>query len=118
VENIPAGFYMYETTPNGRPVLGPEILEKLRAAGYSITQRRSVYGAECRNGLVTSVPPANPAYPTLPEFNSTLDWYLLKNSHTDHVIATETPTAWPLKRRIAAQKKALTIALNQLKKRG
>ena len=118
VENIPAGFYMYETTSNGRPVLGPEILEKLRTEGYAITKRRSVYGAQCRDGLITAVPPANPAYPTLPEFNSTLDWYLLKTSRTQHVIATETPTAWPLKRRIAAHKKTLMVALNHLKKTG
>jgi hypothetical protein len=116
VENIPAGFYMYETTSNGRPVLGPEILEKLRTEGYAITKRRSVYGAQCRDGLITAVPPANPAYPTLPEFNSTLDWYLLKNGLTDHFLAVETPTAWPIKRRIAIQKKALVDTLNHLKK--
>ena len=116
VENIPAGFYMYETTRSGRPVLGPVILKALRASGYPISRRRSIYGAECRNGLIASIPPENPDYPTLPEFNSTLDWYLLKNSHTDHFIATETPTAWPLKRRIAAQKKALIHALDYIKK--
>jgi hypothetical protein len=54
----------------------------------------------------------------LPEFNNTLDWYLLKNSHTHHFIATETPTAWPLKRRIAAHKKALICALNHLRDKG
>ena len=116
VEDIPSGFYMYETSPGGQPVLGPVVLDGLRTAGYPITKRRSVYGAECRNGLIVSPPPEDPAYPTLPEFNSTLDWYLLKNSHTQHVIATETPTAWPLKRRIAAQKKALMCALDHLKK--
>ena len=115
VEDIPAGFYMYETTPGGRPDLGPLILKGLRAAGYPVSKRHMIYGAECRGGLITSVPPADPAYPTLPEFNSTLDWYLLQNRYTPHVIATETPTAWPLKRRIAAQKKALTVALDRLK---
>jgi len=118
VEDIPAGFYMYETTPGGRPFLGPVILKGLRTAGYSVSNRRTIYGADCRKGLITSVPPSDPAYPTLPEFNSTLDWYLLENSHTQHVIATETPTAWPLKRRIAAQKKALTLALDRLKEKG
>ena len=116
VENIPAGFYLYETTPNGRPVLGPAILEALRTSGYPISKRRSIYGAQCRNGLIASIPPGNPEYPTLPEFNSTLDWYLLKNSYTHHFIATETPTVWPLQRRIAAQKKALIYALDHLKK--
>jgi predicted deacylase len=118
VETIPTGFYMYETTPSGRPVLGPAILEGLRTSGYPVTRRRSVYGAECRNGLIASVPPGNPEYPTLPEFNSTLDWYLLKNNHTHHVVATETPTAWPLKRRVATQKKALVHALHHLRKEG
>ena len=118
VENIPAGFYMYETTPTGKPDLGPEILREICKAGYPVCRRRSVYGAECRSGLISSIPPENPDYPDLPEFNGTLDWYLLKHGHTDHVIATETPTAWPLKRRIAVQKKALIHALDQVKKEG
>ena len=33
VEDIPAGFYMYETTRSGRSVLGPVILKGLRTAG-------------------------------------------------------------------------------------
>ena len=116
VEDIPAGFYLYETASRGRPVLGPSILKALSAAGYPITGRRSVYGAECRDGLISAMPPDDPDYPTLPEFNSTLDWYLLKNGCTYHSITTETPTALPLRRRIAAHKKALTCALDQLKK--
>lgn len=116
VEDIPAGFYMYETTPSGRPVLGPVILKALSTLGYPITKRRSVYGAECRNGLITANSPAAPNYPTLPEFNSTLDWYMLKNNYTHHSITTETPTTWPLKRRIAAHKIALICALDNLKK--
>ena len=116
VEDIPAGFYMYETTPSGRPVLGPAILKALSTAGYPITSRQSVYGAECRNGLIASISPDAPAYPTLPEFNRTLDWYMLKKSYTNHSITTETPTAWPLRRRIAAHKKVLIYALDHLKK--
>jgi len=116
VENNPAGFYMYETTRTGRPVLGPLIIRAIRNSGHPVSQRRSIYGAECRNGLIYSTPPENPDYPALPEFNGTLDWYLLKNGHTDHFLATETPTAWPLKRRIAVQKKALAQALNCIKK--
>ena len=116
VENIPTGFYMYETTPDGRPVLGPAILEALHTAGYPITKRRSVYGAECRNGLIPAISPNAPEYPTLPEFNGTLDWYMLKKNYTQHSITTETPTAWPLRRRIAAHKKALISALDHLKK--
>jgi predicted double-glycine peptidase/predicted deacylase len=115
-ENIPAGFYMYETTPTGEPVLGPEIIREIRKAGHPVSRRRTVYGAECCNGLISSIPPENPDYPALPEFNGTLDWYLLKSGYTDHFIATETPTAWPLKRRIAVQKKALTHALDYIKK--
>jgi len=116
VENNPAGFYMYETTRTGRPVLGPVIIRGIRNSGHPVSRRRSVYGAECRNGLIYSTPPEHPDYPALPEFNGTLDWYLLKNGHTDHFLATETPTAWPLKRRIAVQKKALTHALDHIKK--
>lgn len=114
-ENIPAGFYMYETTPTGEPVLGPEILREVRKAGHPVSRRRSVYGAECYNGLICSILPKDPDYPVLPEFNGTLDWYLLQSGYTDHFIATETPTAWPLKRRIEVQKKALTHALDRLK---
>jgi hypothetical protein len=117
VETIPAGFYMYETTPTGRPALGPAILREIRKAGHRVCRRRSVYGAECRKGLISSLPPESPDYPALPEFNGTLDWYLLKNRHTDHFIATETPTAWPLKLRISVQKKVLIHALDQVKKR-
>ena len=116
VENNPAGFYMYETTRTGRPVLGPVIIRGIRKSGHPVSRRRSIYGAECRNGLIYSTPPENPDYPALPEFNGTLDWYLLKNGHTDHFLATETPTAWPLKRRIAVQKKALAHALTHIKK--
>ena len=116
VEDIPAGFYMYETTPSGRPVLGPAILKALHTAGYPITKRQSVYNAECRNGLIASISPNAPDYPTLPEFNGTLDWYMLKKNYTRHSITTETPTAWPLRRRIAAHKKALISALDYLKK--
>jgi succinylglutamate desuccinylase len=116
VEDIPAGFYMYETTPSGQPVLGPAILKALRIAGYPITKRQSVYDAECRNGLITSISPNAPDYPTMPEFNGTLDWYMLKKNYTQHSITTETPTAWPLKRRIAAHQKALIFALDTLKK--
>ncbi|MCF8051361.1 MAG: DUF2817 domain-containing protein [Desulfobacterales bacterium] len=118
VGDIPAGFYMYETTSTGKPDLGPEILREIRSSGHAVSRRQSVYGAECRKGLISSIPPENPDYPALPEFNGTLDWYLLKNGHTDHFIATETPTAWPLKRRIAVQKKALIHALDQVKKEG
>ena len=116
VEDIPAGFYMYETTPSGHMMFGPTILKAISTAGYPITSRRSVYGAECRNGLIAATSPDAPGYPALPEFNSTLDWYMLKNNYTHHSITIETPTAWPLRRRIAAHKKALICALNQLKK--
>ena len=116
VENIPGGFYMYETNRNGRPFLGPVIIRGIRNSGHAVSRRRSVYGAQCRNGLIYSDPPESPDYPSLPEFNGSLDWYLLKNGHTDHFLATETPTAWPLKRRIAVQKKALAYALNYIKK--
>jgi predicted deacylase len=118
VEHHPAGFYMYETIRNGQPSLGPAILRAIRHSGHQVARRRSVYGASCRKGLIASTPPENPDYPSLPEFNGTLDWYLLKNGHTDHFIATETPTAWPLKQRIAVQKKALMDALNRIKKKG
>ena len=116
VEMIPSGFYMYETTRTGRPALGPGIIQGIRHSGHPVSRRRSVYGAECRNGLISSIPPENPDYPALPEFNGTLDWYLLKNGHTDHFLATETPTAWPLKHRISVQKKALAHALEVIKK--
>ncbi|ACN15691.1 putative fusion protein (N:peptidase-C:desuccinylase) [Desulforapulum autotrophicum HRM2] len=116
VEDIPAGFYMYETTPSGRPVLGPAILKALHTAGYPITKRQLVYDAECRNGLITSISPNAPDYPAQSEFNGTLDWYMLKKNYTQHSITTETPTAWPLRRRIAAHRKALIHALNNLKK--
>jgi predicted deacylase len=115
-EAIPAGFYLYETTPTGKPLLGPEILDKVRKAGHPVSRRRTVYGAECRGGLIASIPPQNPGYPTLPEFNGTLDWFLLQGGYTDHFIGTETPTAWPLKRRIAVQRKVLTHALDRIKK--
>ena len=117
VEDIPAGAYMYEATRTGRPFLGPAIIKEIRDSGYPISQRRSIYGAECQNGLIYTTAPDNPDFPTSPEFNGTLDWYLLKNGHTDHYLATETPTAWPLRRRIAVQKKALIQALNHLKKK-
>jgi predicted deacylase len=112
VEDIPAGAYMYETTPDNRPVLGPVIIEALRRAGEPISQRRSVYGAPCRNGVIHTTAPDDPHYPDLPEFKGTLDWHLLTNGHTDHFLAIETPTAWPLRRRIAVQKKALRQALH------
>jgi hypothetical protein len=118
VENHPAGFYMYETTRNGCSRLGPAILQEIRCSGRPVSRRKSVYGAQCCNGLIPSGPPEHPDYPDLPEFSGTLDWYLLKNGLTDHFIATETPTAWPLKQRIAAQKKALVRALTQIKKEG
>mgnify|MGYP001120390021 CR=1 FL=1 len=118
VEDIPAGFYMYETTRTGRPALGPMVLEKIRSLGHPVSRRRSVYGADCRNGLIASIPPESPGYPDLPEFNGTLDWYLLTKGITDHFVATETPTAWPLKRRISVQKKALALALDRVKKEG
>jgi predicted deacylase len=116
VENIPAGFYMYETTCTGQPDLGPEIIQKIRNSGHPVSQRRNLYGAECRDGLICSPPPENPDFSALPEFKGTLDWYLLKNDCTDHFLATETPTAWPIKRRISVQKKALTCALDHIKK--
>jgi predicted deacylase len=118
VENHPAGFYLYETPRSGQPALGPEILREIRKSGHPVSRRNSIYGAKCRNGLIASKPPENPDYPVLPEFNGTLDWHLLKNAHADHFIATETPTAWPLKRRIAVQKKVLLCALDHLKKEG
>ncbi len=116
VEDIPAGFYMYETTPGSRPVLGPAILKAIDTAGYPITKRQLVYGAECCNGLIAAASPDGPDDPTLPEFNGTLDWYMLKKNYTQHSITIETPTAWPLKRRIAAHKKALISAMDHLKK--
>lgn len=115
VEDIPAGFYMYETTPSGWPVLGPAILKALHTAGYPITKRQSVYDAECRNGLIASISPNAPDDLAPPEFNGTLDWYMLKKNYTRHSLTTETPTAWPLRRRIDAHKKALIHALDHLK---
>ena len=116
VETIPAGAYMYETTRNGQPRLGPEILKGIRSSGYPISQRDSIYGAACHNGLIYTPAPGSPKYPAVPEFSGSLDWYLFENGHTDHFLATETPTAWPLRRRVAVQKKALIQALNHLKK--
>ena len=118
VEDTPAGFYMYETTRGGRPLLGPAILREIRKAGHPVSKRRYIYGAECRNGLIHSLLAETPDFPSLPEFNGTLDWYLLVNGHTDHFLATETPTAWPLKRRIAVHKRALTLALRRVAKAG
>jgi predicted deacylase len=117
VENIPAGFYMYETTRTGHPELGPAIIEAVRRSGYSVVKRRSIYGARCRDGLILSTPPGSPGYPDLPEFNGSLDWYLLKNEYTTHFLTAETPTAWPLKRRVALHKKVLVHALKRIKNR-
>ncbi len=116
VETLPAGAYMHETTRNGQPRLGPEILKGIRSSGYPISPRDSIYGAACYHGLICTPAPGSPKYPLLPEFSGGLDWYLFKNGHTDHFLATETPTAWPLRRRVAVQKKALIQALNHLKR--
>jgi hypothetical protein len=115
VENIPAGVYMYKTTRNGQPDLGPLILRGIRNSGYPISQRRHVYEAECQDGLIRTTAPDNPDYRVLPEFNGTLDLYLVKKFYRSFV-ATETPTAWPLKRRITVQKKALVDALYLIKR--
>lgn len=54
------------------------------------------------------------AYPEAchnPKFSGSLDAYVMKQHYTDHFLSTETPTIWPMEKRIAVHKMCVRTAL-------
>jgi len=100
-ERNPRGFYVYETPLNGSR-LGFPLTVKLRSAGIEICADNEIYGEKNEDGVVITL--SNDG-----EFEGFLE------KHTKDVLVTETPTCWPLEKRVHAQKEALYIALDLIK---
>lgn len=101
IETNPSGFYLYET-PCDVHWFGTSLVKELENRGVEVCKDREIYGDENRGGVAIY----NPSDPNQGELEAFLE------RHVKKIICTETPTCWPLERRVQTQKEAMDIALN------
>lgn len=105
LKDNPRGMYLYEVSDT-KERLGKKILAELRAEGFSSAAKKTIYGEAAENGAIWSSPSrTSPIW-----VGSFTDTYLPR--FTRHTFVIETPTCWPLKKRINAHKKALSFILD------
>jgi len=103
-DEIPDAFYLYLVSPNRR--LGHTIRRKIRKGGFPVCELKQIYGDRARKGIVYWKGSNDPKY----KDDDNLEKYLL--NYTDHTITPETPTCWPLEKRIEAHKLTINTSLD------
>ena len=97
----PEEAFVYEKSPVGKSK-GRAMLDAIENAGYPICKRGSIYEEACDNGLLWTSETPTVAPGSL---------YVYLSQFTDNAFILETPTCWPLKRRVQAHLIALEAAL-------
>jgi len=110
VEDNPRGFYLYEISKNKKEMFGDDILKIIEAKGVTVCKQEQIYHDKSQDGLVWYKRGTRRYY----EHENTLFGYMQK--YTKHSFIAETPTCWPLKKRIKAHITALSSALDFFKK--
>jgi protein MpaA len=93
----PRGFYLYEMSLDGDH-MGPGIIRELENQDIGICKDKEIYGERNENGVIYSA-----------SENGELSQFL--ENYTKNIIVTETPTLWPIRKRILAQNSALRWVL-------
>ena len=106
VQDNPLGFYLYETAPVQQP-LGALVISCLERDGIGIAMNESIYGDRCEHGVIWV---DDPGAHRMEAF----DKYLFKFQIAPRTLVFETPTHWPLDRRISAHQKAFSCVLDAL----
>ncbi len=101
VEANPRGFYLYETPINGQH-LGPLLTRILGENGVEICKDSEIYSEKNNGGVIVPI-----------SIDGEFEKFL--QDHSKKVIETETPTCWPLEKRIEAQRQALHVVLGLIK---
>lgn len=104
LKDNPRAVYLYEASDK-KARLGKKIISRLRADGIRIAGKKTIYGEAAANGVVWTSPSRMSRWT-----GSFTDSYLPR--FTGHTFVVETPTCWPLKKRIAAHTKALSFILD------
>lgn len=99
------GFYLYELSPRG-VWLGERVIAAVKKI-IPLEKRRVIERRAAHGGIVRP----NPRILRRKLWPEAL-WQL--RHHTDHTMTTETPSDWPLGRRVRAQLKALEVAARWL----
>lgn len=99
------GFYMYEGRREG-PLLGPEIVQGVEKVGPIDTENSE-----------EDIPISKGVLGIDPEWGTQGMTSYVYTFHTDHVVTTETPSSWPLERRVKAQLTALDVMLKHYRER-
>ncbi len=103
----PRAFYLYEISEEGKGI-GADITRALSSKGIEIHDKNRAYHDHCEGGVVT-IKFDGPPDKNIP---NTLEEYLRFNSHSEHIITLETPTCWPMDKRIEAHQLAMGCALD------
>lgn len=104
LKDNPRAVYLYEASDK-KARLGKKIISGLRADGIRVAGKKTIYGEVAANGVVWTSPSRASRWA-----GSFTDSYL--PHFTGHTFVVETPTCWPLKKRIVAHTKALSFILN------
>lgn len=103
------GGYLYELNPDGQPPAAPAILEAFdRTCG--VESAETIDGWPTRGPGLIQTPDHPEERPVWPEA------IFLIATRTRYCLTTETPSAAPVERRIAAQIEAIRILLDQIQK--
>jgi hypothetical protein len=109
-QDNPRACYLYETARNGETRIGKQLIDALPQS-VEVCRWPKVYLDVNSEGVI-SYPEAcgNPVYAQ----ETTFEAYLMRHN-TNHAFTTETPTGWPLEKRIQIQLCWLETALELLK---
>ncbi|MFH1589212.1 MAG: M14 family metallocarboxypeptidase [archaeon] len=97
----PKAFYMYESSLNGQRISLP-IIKAVRQQGIELCDYEEIYGNKNQGGIIF-----------VKSDNSEFEQFL--ESYTSNVLVIETPTCWPLEKRVSVQKLAFSTVLDSLK---
>lgn len=103
LKDNPRAVYLYEVSDK-KNRLGKKITSQLRADGFQITGKKTIYGEAVENGVVWTPPSRQSVWP-----GSFTDEFL--PAFTNHIFVIETPTCWPRKKRVKAHTQALSLIL-------
>ncbi len=107
----PRGCYLYETVGNVSWRIGRALIDSL-PKGTEVCRWPKIYRDDNRDGVV-SYPEAG--HNLVYRKKTTLDAYL-NGRHTLHSFTTETPTGWPLEKRIGIQVAWIRRSLSLIQK--
>lgn len=106
-QNNPKNFYLYEVSYDRKSKKGHKIINTLRNNGIKVYTGKKVYYCWNDNGLIWKPKLASS------QKEETIEEYIQR--YAMNAFTTETPTCWPMEKRIHAQITALSAALEEFR---